>query len=563
VNANISLNFFKGSKTMKWSRMMRSGGLSKKLLVLLAAAAVSVSLVAVWSVSAEENPSMNDVRGQILSNHSRTPYVWTGYNKALGSYFVYWGYPSYAAHPRFLGSLTGSWRQIGEQYGRGAGDLIRLTFEGWFMEKVQTQGSTQAVLDYIHQVEDYYKTLVPEALEFMDGMATGAKTELDKSPLADVMTHYEKILMINSYFGLGVPPPAPSQGPSTLSPLAISSEDAIQREEGCSGAVILGKGTADGKAIHVSSEDQHFFPQEYLVTYVVHPSDPNAHTYTVTDTAGEIGSQTAINDKGVVVSGYAGGGVGIGPRRAGLDWQVGVWYATAFSDTAQKAVELLTVGRPDYRAKSGRKIVIGKCGTGVNWVASDRSKAFVVESIPADLNGVARYAIRVPGDMGETGDYIASTNNVEAKDSYNENNVYDPTHPMSQHGSAFTSPVYGLGVNGGSGTRWMTYMSLIKQNYGHITREMVQDWRTAHYVYDVNGARHDTLSVPDVGDVSAHLAVGTLCAHTRSGIGKEGWKGSNTYVSIAIPEDLAVYRTVGRPCEWVGPWDALSLNSIP
>jgi hypothetical protein len=331
--------------------------------------------------------------------------------------------------------------------------------------------------------------------------------------------------------------------------------------------VILPPGTSDGKLIHVSSEDQKFFPQEYLVTYVVHPTDRNAHTYTVTDSAGEIGSQTGMNDKGVVVSGYSGGGRDIKKTwpEPGLDWQVGVWFATAFSDTAKEAVELLTVGTREYRKKSGRKIVIGHCraNQGVNWVVSDMDEAYVVESIPADLNGVARYAVRAPGDTGETGDYIVSTNNVEASYSYNEDNQYDPAHPMSQHGSAFQSPAYGLGVNSGNGTRFMTFTWLIKQNYGNITREMVQEWRKAHYVYDIWGIRHDTLPVPGYGDVSPHLAVGTLCAHSKGPTGSDPFTGSNIYVSIGVPQELAVYRTKGRPCEWVGPWDVISLKNIP
>jgi hypothetical protein len=541
---------------------MKTRTTGRKFLLLFAAAIFAVSLISVWSFNA----------GSDQTAYPPIPSSWTGSNPNLNYYFKYWGYPNYDPHPRYLGVLSGSWREIGEQYGERAGDLIRMVFEGWFAEKVQTQGSTKELLEYLRHVEHYYRHLIPEALELMEGMACGAKEELDKSALARVMTHYEKILMINSYFGLGGAPPTCPAASQAANP-SKGGSGAGDSEEGCSGAVILGKGTADGKVIHVSSEDQHFFPQEYLVTYVVQPRDRRAHMYTVTDSAGEIGSQTAINDRGVVVSGYAGGGVDIGSptcdspfsgyRRPALDWQVGVWYATAFSDTAKKAVELLTVGRREYQKKSGYKIVIGKCATGVNWVVSDKHEAYVVESIPADLNGVARYAVRKPGDMGEIGDYVVSTNNVEAKDSYNEQNVYDPTHPMSQHGSAYRNPVYGLGVNGSTGTRFMTFMWLIKNNYGKITREMVQNWRTAHYVYDVGGIKHDTISVPGYGDVPANLAVGTLCAHTRSGIGIEGYKGSNIYVSIGVPEELAVYRTKGRPCEWVGPWDVISLYNIP
>jgi hypothetical protein len=383
----------------------------------------------------------------------------------------------------------------------------------------------------------------------MKGMAVGAKKELDKSVYADLMTHYEKILLINSYFQLSVPLPGAGAG------------DAV---EACSGAVILGKGTKDGKAIHVSSEDQHFFPQEYLVTYFVNPSDPKARRYTVTDSAGEIGSQTAMNDKGVVVSGYAGGGRDV-VVKPGLDWQVGVWFATAFSKTAKEAVELLTVGTPEYRKKTGNKIVIGRCGRGVNWVVSDLGEAYVVESIPGDLDGVARYAVRVPGDLGEIGDYVVSTNTVEASYSCDENNICDTTHPMRQHGNATQNPTYfGLGS---SGIRHWTLMCLIKENYGNITVDMVKDWRTAHYVYVSTCTRHDFISVPNYGDVSPHLTpgVGTMCRHTTSGPPNftDTFTGINIYVSVAVPQDLAVDRTKGRPCEWVGPWDSMSLFNIP
>lgn len=498
------------------------------------------------------------------------PASWAGSNEMLRHYFVYWGYPRYEAHPRYLGVLRGSWREIGVQYGQRAGDLIRRVFEGWFAEKVQVQGSTGAVLDYVHQEERYYQALVPEALAAMQGMAEGAGPELDKSAYAAAMSHYEKILVINSYFGLGVPGgvdtktgAAPGRALQRGGRVGIPGQAGDGELGGCSGAVILAKGTADGKVIHVSSEDQHFFPQEYLVTYVVRPADPNAHPYTVTDSAGEIGSEHAINDRGVVVSGYAGGSVDIGARRSGLDWQVGVWYATAFASDAKQAVSLLTVGRPAYREKSGNKIVIGKCARGANWLVSDTSEAYVVESIPADLNGVARYAVRRPGDAGEAGDYLVTTNNVEAPDSYDERNVHDTNHAMRSHGSAFRAPAYGLGVNGGNGTRFMTLMTLIKRNYGKITPEMVKGWRTAHYVYDVNGIRHDRLDVPGVGSVSPHLipGVSTLCAHTSGPAGVDTYLGVNTYVSLSVAQDLTVWRTVGRPCEWKGPWDAISFRS--
>jgi len=57
--------------------------------------------------------------------------------------------------------------------------------------------------------------------------------------------------MINSYYGLKGKPP------ESATAAVASSDEAIHC---CSGAVILGPATQDGKAIHVSSEDQHFLP---------------------------------------------------------------------------------------------------------------------------------------------------------------------------------------------------------------------------------------------------------------------------------------------------------------
>ncbi len=401
---------------------------------------------------------------------------------------------------------------------------------------------------YLRQQETYYDALVPEALELMHGIADGAATELAASAFPRELGHFDKILMINSYFGLMGRPPVSQTA-------ELAPEDEIVHC--CSGAVMLGGATKDGKTIHVSSEDQHFFPQEYLVTFVARPSDPRAHPYTVTDSAGEIGSEHAQNDRGVTVSGYAGGGMGIlgptvdkpfsGYRRAGLDWQVGDFYAAAFADNAKHAVELLTVGRPSYREKSGHKIVIGKCTRGANWVISDGSSAFVVESIPADQQGQARYAIRTPGDMGEKhARYIVSSNNVEAKDSYNEQNVHDPDHPMRQHGNGAQHPAH-FGLNG-TGTRFWTFMTLIDRHYGDITVDLVQQWRTTHYIYDRAGVRHDDVEI-DGKQVPVYLAPGvaTLCRHTFDQPGTDSFKGINIYVSLSVAQDLVSWRTEGSP----------------
>lgn len=542
-----------------FDRSDATSGMSRREWLKLAASAGAMAL----SADALQSLALSATPPTAAAKYPAPP-EWTGHNRKLSEYFLAPGYPAYEPHPRYLGELHGSWSQIGRQYGERAGDLIRLVYEGWYRELLPVQGSSAVMTAYLVQQERYYEFLVPEALEMMHGIADGSATELSASAFPGELSHFHKILMINSYFGLMGRPPV-----SATAELA-STDDEVHC---CSGAVILAPATRDGKAIHVSSEDQHFFPQEYLVTFIANPTDPRAHRYTVTDSAGEIGSEHAQNDRGVTVSGYAGGSQGIlgptldapfsGYRRPGLDWQLGNFYAAAFANSARHGVELLTVGRPEYRAKSGHKTVIGKCKLGANWVVSDRHEAFVVESIPADEKGMARYAIRLPGDMGETGNhYLVSTNNVEAKDSFGEDNVHDPGHPMSRHGNGAQTPTH-FGLNG-TGTRFWTLMWLIQRNFGQITAEMVQEWRRTHFIYDESGTRHDY--VEDGGNrIPVHLVPDTanLCRHTSGPPGVDTNKGINVYVSLSVADELASFRTKGRPCEWDGPWDRLSLQNPP
>jgi len=164
--------------------------LSKRSWLLVTATIVTalVSLISVRSFTTSSDSK----------KYPPIPSSWTGSNANLKHYSVYPGYPSYDPHPRYLGELNGSWAEIGEQYGERAGDLIRLVFDGWFMEVVQIQGSAAAVRDYVQHEEQYYKALAPEGLELMAGIARGAAAELAKSSYSSSLTDFEKIVAINS-----------------------------------------------------------------------------------------------------------------------------------------------------------------------------------------------------------------------------------------------------------------------------------------------------------------------------------------------------------------------------
>ena len=194
--------------------------MQRKILVALAMSATVV--VAAVPISLTSSAGSTAARHQ----YPPSPSAWTGHNRQLANYQRAPGYPAYGSHPRYLGELKGAWKEIGRQYGEKAGDLIKLTFDGWYKELLPVQGSNQAIVDYVHREDGYYSALVPEALEMMKGIAEGAKEDLDSSAYANTMPNYEKILMINSYFGLQGKPPG-------VKPVASDSP-------ACSGAVIFG-----------------------------------------------------------------------------------------------------------------------------------------------------------------------------------------------------------------------------------------------------------------------------------------------------------------------------------
>jgi hypothetical protein len=107
-------------------------------------------------------------------------------------------------------------------------------------------------------------------------------------------------------------------------------------------------------------------------------------------------------------------------------------------------------------------------------------------------------------------------------------------------------------------------MGLIKQNHGQITVDMVQEWRRTHFFYDSSGTRHDYVEIGG-NRILVHLVPDTanLCRHSSGPAGVDTNVGINTYVSLSVADNLTTFRTKGRPCEWDGPWDRLSLQNPP
>lgn len=469
------------------------------------------------------------------------PEWWTGYNSRVSEYFVKAGYPPYEANARYIGELRGTWEEMGIQYGERAGDLVRLVWDGYYEQMIRTVGDPDLLVAEARNFADFLGKISPEAIEFMQGIAKGSEEELNKSFYA-VGNSFDKVVVINHYFALRRIFNEQWTPGKEVKIVASSGKNIPEELAACSGMVVLGTfggPTKDRTTIHSGTKDQQFFPQMYQVSYVAVPSDPNAHKFWTLSSAGEIGGQMAGNDKGVIVSGYAGAN---SPNywAYGIEWNIGCWYGAAFAADLEEALEILTLGRPSYREATGRATLTPAWG--INWLVSDMGDAGVVETRPG------HYAIRRVGDLGEE-DFIVCTNHAMADHSYDENNVLTDI-PFALFGP-YDGPYAGMISSGG---RYWTLWWQIKYNYGNIDRDMVMGWYKEHYFIDEAGYRQDYYWLDGIGwHDPAHAPMRlTLCRHS-------GDSATNTDAKVGVAQDLAFYFTVGRPCEWVGPWDSISL----
>lgn len=475
------------------------------------------------------------------------PNWWTGYNKAIDDYYLRPGYPKYSTHARWIGDLSGTWYEMGVQYGERAGDLVRLVFEGYYDDIFNSVKDANKIIADARLFAKYLEQVLPEGVEFMKGIADGASDELAKTTYKNTGNDFDKVVIINHYFALRRVTGTQHTWPGTVAVNQPQIAQAFDEDTlpACSGVVVIGGldgPTKDRTTIHGGTKDQQFFPQLYQVTYTTSPSDPNANRIWTVSSAGELGGQMAGNDKGVSVSGYAGGNAK-SIWAYGLEWNIGDWYAAHFADTAAEAAQILTTGRPGFIEATGSKML--QPAWGINWLIADPKDAKVVETVPG------RFAIRSIGDFGED-KFIVCTNHCVATWSIDENlNRTDiPMVPYGPETGSFT----GLSA---SGTRYWTHWWNVKYNYGNIDRNMVMQWYANHFYYTKDGIRVDYVLDPVYGWVGSHLKSLTPCRHR--GV-PDDTKGNSTDAKVAVAQDLAHYFTIGRPCEWVGPWDVVSLK---
>ena len=443
-------------------------------------------------------------------------------------YYVGEGYLPIPDRVRWIGVLKGSWYEMGVEYGKRAGDLVRWATDEYWQEQVNKEGLNQLLID-IHKYEKEDAYLLPQMLEMMKGIADGAAPYLAKSPYAGQSTFYEKVLLANIMYDIKWDYPTGS---------------------GCSSFAAK---NAHGQTIVTHNWDDPFWPIMYSVAFVAVPNDRRANTYWTLTTAGKVGGLMAVNNKGLSFHLTAGGNAVLTDYAFGVNYFPLISFISAYADNADEAVKILTLGTAEYRAKTGRATLLKTGHWG--WMAVDSSKMVTVEST------AHRYATRNPGDYGETGQWMVLTNHMLINTgSYNANNVWEQGVPMTTYSDEAHCP--------SSASRYWTHFWNLKRTHTCLTVNDAFDYQTAHYWIDKAGLRHDdvwseALKIWMPAYLSPYDDKGngltTVCQHSKKYPNHDIY-GSTSGTKVAVLPTLDIYWRHGRGCNWEGAWDHINLR---
>lgn len=247
--------------------------------------------------------------------------------------------------------LKGSFYEMGVQYGKQTGDLIRRNACAVFCEALDFNDEKE-VLSKLPLYINYVKEKTPEIFEFWEGIAAGAEVEL------------EKVALINYEI-----------------PLVCESST-------CSGIAAWGDATVDGRMIVGGNVDSMIFCNLFGVTIIAYPEKGNAFV-TAPAAAGHIASGMVLNEKGLV------GTLAGGQHSRDIDKVI-----PAYDPIGAMACVMLNNDRLDTVKQYVDEIGIWG---GLSTIYADIENAYVHERTAAIEN------IRTAGDYGEK-DYLIIAN---------------------------------------------------------------------------------------------------------------------------------------------------------
>jgi hypothetical protein len=487
-----------------------------------------------------------------------------GRNVMVEKYTHSIGYPRFPDRAKFIGTLQGTWYEMGRQFGERSGDAVRCVSDIWWRQQCDQWGRHETIRA-MALYEAQIRLFDPGLIDFMKGVADGASPWLDQSRYAEKEdpwhgTDYQRVLAVNIYDEWSMR--HPHQFPDGSSTYGGTAKPSLRNQaKTCSGFSARGKVTSGGIVLAAQNRHCPYDPRCYQQVYVLQPEGGVA-CWVLTNCP-QVAANQVVNECGVSIALFAGGST----NQRSLHYRGGEYYAEGFgvpwfhlflyagthSRTAEEAIKMLTVGTAAYRDRTGRKTLLR--GGGWIFLVTDGREMAVVEAT-AD-----RYAIRRPGEFCGPGwtdqDYIVATNHNLCDYSYDGDNCRTSI-PMTIFGDAYSrDPKTGTitGQNG-SGIRFWTLMWDIRHRYGKVDEYVAQHIMSGLHACNEKTGKEIKVARDEAGiwRVWGNIRPcnqGTVSLDAGSADGK---------VSVLQGNRTVIYWTMGSPSHWQGAWDAFRFN---
>lgn len=461
------------------------------------------------------------------------------------------GYLPFADKARWLGTLTGTWFEMGTAIGAACGDMIAASTDYWWEQMCGKKGAAatiQAMERYIAQVE----ALDPTQLELLHGVAAGADRQLSGAVYGnpghpDYADAFYRVFAASIFdCWLWGDPEAYRKGTA-----ANSAAESYINGDGCNSVAAKGSMTKDG--ITLSSQVRH--TQQAGLCYqasIVYQSD-NCNTVWTVGNVPSSNGLLLVNNKGVSISHHFGGSTTQtslhyegGPcygSAYGIPWPNLLFYAIKTANTAEEALDILKHGSERYRKKTGRKTVL-RDGTW-NWMVCDHNTLSVLEVSP-DRYAV-RYAGEYTGDNWTNPDYIVCANHFLCPYSYNEQDERTDI-PMTVFNNNSTSEA-----------RFWTLMWDMQTAQGILDVPLLQQIFAQTYLRDKNsGAYIRTMETTD----GTLRPAGEVYACVQGSLVAGGLEKGTNAAKIAVLDSgqSECYFCLGNPKDWEGAWDSFRFH---
>jgi len=340
--------------------------------------------------------------------------------------------PDYPHHMPVL-TLSGSWDEMGRQYGRGCAGYISAVFDGLYREWDEKPFGIKYLKKCLGKFDKQIRAFSPEMRDFLKGISEGAADSLNRSQYSGHLTNYEKILFLNVASEMT----KYDRWHEKLSGRKFSfqkkkkkNENRFDRPSGTCWAA-LPNTTSSGELITGLNRDMKYFPAIYQAAIRAYPAEKDSIPFTMTLTAGLAGADNNLNREGLFIGRTRVGDEyrpedGVEEIDFGVPAGIVSAYIISHCKTVDEAKEILTRGTNKYRSETGRKTLLHSCG--MNYLAARKNRAIIIE------RSAHHYAFRYPGNMKElNSSYIATANHFTSSTSFDENGVESYT-PMKKFG---------------------------------------------------------------------------------------------------------------------------------